>query len=382
MHSLNSFRNLVGSIFADSELSVLKQYNLLIVHHMLGTHHDFYQLLSELFFEVEFIAIPYSIDVKTLSGFKERNNGIKLQLLDNLSDMRQVVDLTLDKLLNSEKKIVIIDVGGYSAAKLLSLDAENLGKIVGVVEDTENGYRVFNDIMHDGRLKWNTFSVARSSLKTPEDAMTGDAVAFSVDKMIRTLNQTMNNMNVLVIGYGRIGSSLAQSLTNRKANVTVFDSNPVKLIEAHSHGFTVKEKHDAIKTSDLIIGATGCNSISDYDFRNMSNGTILASASSKQIEYDVSCLVRSSSKIRHISETINIYEYEGKSLILLNNGYPINFIDNGIIGNYLYLVWCEILASVLMLTKAAVKSNCINEVDNEMKIEIASSWLRIFVYGK
>lgn len=91
-----------------------------------------------------------------------------------------------------------IDVGGYYARILNELIEVFSGRIMGVVEDTENGYQRYLELDH---LPCPIFSVARSKLKVPEDYLAGPSIAFSVEMLVRGRGDVLAGMEACVIGY-------------------------------------------------------------------------------------------------------------------------------------------------------------------------------------
>ena len=75
-------------------------------------------------------------------------------------------------------------------------------KLIGVVEDTENGHKRYEQIAFP---PCPVLSVARSPLKEPEDFLVGHAIVFSAEALIRQSGVVMVNKRALVIGYGKIG---------------------------------------------------------------------------------------------------------------------------------------------------------------------------------
>lgn len=132
------------------------------------------------------------------------------------------------------ERLVLLDVGGYFAPALTELCDRFSGEIVGVVEDTENGHRRYLD--HD-KPPCPIYSVARSPLKDPEDYLVGQSVVFSTEALIRARGDILYGRVAAVLGFGKLGSSVARMLHARGVQVTVFDIDPVKRAQALAQGF-------------------------------------------------------------------------------------------------------------------------------------------------
>jgi adenosylhomocysteinase len=148
----------------------------------------------------------------------------------------------------------ILDIGGYFAP-MVSMDTKAMGlRIAGIVEDTENWHVKYSRAIENGACNQQVYSVARSNLKSPENFLVGQSLVFSVEAILGQLDE--------VIGYGNIGRSVAQHLRERHVNVTVYDTDPIKLVEAFTHGFRTPETvKEAFADADVLFCATGNHSI-------------------------------------------------------------------------------------------------------------------------
>ena len=72
---------------------------------------------------------------------------------------------------------------------------------------------------------------------------------------------TIEGKKALVLGFGKIGRGLAYALHRRSCLVSVYDTNPIRRIQALSEGFNITEKILGLGENDLIFGATGNYSI-------------------------------------------------------------------------------------------------------------------------
>jgi adenosylhomocysteinase len=140
------------------------------------------------------------------------------------------------------RDVVLLDVGGYFAASLTEVCARFSGRVLGVVEDTENGHRRYAELR---KLPCPVVSVARSPLKEPEDYLVGQSVVFSTEALMRGRGDILQGRGVLVIGFGKLGSSIARLLHAKGMNVTVYDIDPVRRIQAAAQGFLVARDRES-----------------------------------------------------------------------------------------------------------------------------------------
>jgi adenosylhomocysteinase len=181
--------------------------------------------------------------------------------------------------------IALLDVGGYFASALADLHGRFTGRIAGVIEDTENGHRRYADL---DKLPCPVISVARSPLKEPEDYLVGQSVVFSTEALLRGCGDILLGRPTLVIGFGKLGSSIARLLHAKGVHVTVYDTDPVRRTQALSQGFAVaRERERALTGAGVVLCATGAVSLRGEDFAHLSNGAYVATVTSSDDELDL-----------------------------------------------------------------------------------------------
>jgi adenosylhomocysteinase len=370
---------LIHETTEDKIFSELSLRNLIIVHHLLPTHVPFFRYLIKTFNKVTIIAIPYSLDLNAKDALSAER--VTIETPPSLQELTSTLRRWISEFSNTQgQKCLIFEVGGYSCEILTEQVDEVTRAIEGIVEDTEHGLRLHENQLHLGKMWWKVFSVARSPLKVAEDALTGDAVVYSLEKQLRSMHQTLNLKNVVVLGFGKIGKYLSLSLKTRKTNVYVYDTDPYKQLEAYSLGFEIRSREETIRYADIIIGATGNTSVGKDDFTLMKDGVLLASASSKTVEIDLEGLKRQSIEVNKTGPYIDAYTMSSaKKVYLINGGAPINFIDMGIIGLPLELVWVECVFCLLEIIKSAGFG--IFNIEDSIRTRIAQAWVDTMIAG-
>jgi adenosylhomocysteinase len=188
----------------------------------------------------------------------------------------------------ADESVVLLDVGGYFAPTLSALQDRFSGTILGVVEDTENGHKRYAEL---DKLPCPVVSVARSPLKDPEDFLVGQSVVFSTEALMRSRGDILHGRPALVIGFGKLGSSIARLLHAKGVQVTVYDIDPIRRTQALSQGFTVARDRDtALHSAGLVLCATGAVSLRSEDFSALRNGTYVATVTSSEDELDLAGL--------------------------------------------------------------------------------------------
>lgn len=181
--------------------------------------------------------------------------------------------------------LALLDVGGYFAPTLTDIPGRFSGRLAGVIEDTENGHRRYGEL---DKLPCPVISVARSPLKAPEDFLVGQSVVFSTEAVMRARGDILHGRPALVIGFGKLGSSIARLLHAKGVQVTVFDIDPVRRTQALSQGFAVaREREAALTGAGLVLCATGAVSLHGEDFPHLRNGAYVATVTSSEDELEL-----------------------------------------------------------------------------------------------
>jgi adenosylhomocysteinase len=270
--------------------------------------------------------------------------------------------------------VVLLDVGGYFAPTLDAICDRFSGRLLGVVEDTENGHKRYAD---RDKLPCPVVSVARSPLKDPEDFLVGQSVVFSTEALMRSRGDILHGRPALVIGFGKLGSSIARLLHAKGVQVTVHDVDPVRRTQALSQGFTVARDRDvALHGAGLVLCATGAVSLRGEDFATLRNGAYVATVTSSEDELDLAGLPDVYQRTPN-GEHVTRYATTGHYFYLLNRGNAVNFLHGASVGPFIFLVQAEILAGIRMLTRGDL-GHGMHEVNAEDRKTIAATWLNYF----
>ncbi|RDG36336.1 adenosylhomocysteinase [Streptomyces corynorhini] len=272
------------------------------------------------------------------------------------------------------ERVVLLDVGGYFAPVLDALCERFSRTVLGVVEDTENGHKRYAEC---DKLPCPVMSVARSPLKDPEDYLVGQSVVFSTEALLRQRGDILHGRPALVIGFGKLGSSICRLLHAKGIHVTAYDIDPVRRAQALSQGFAVaRNRETALGAAGLILCATGSLSLRGEDFPTLRNGAYVATVTSSEDELELDGLPNAYSR-SNSSEHVSRYETTGHYFYLLNGGNAVNFLHGASVGPFIFLVQAEILAGVRALSCGDLTS-AIHEVPADDRSAIARLWLNYF----
>ncbi|WP_412745383.1 NAD(P)-binding domain-containing protein [Krasilnikovia sp. MM14-A1004] len=274
----------------------------------------------------------------------------------------------------SGRRLVLLDVGGYFAPTLHAMCDRFSGQVVGVVEDTENGFRRYQVL---GKPPCPVFSVARSPLKQPEDYLVGQSVVFSTEALMRSRGDILHGREACVIGFGKLGSSIARMLHSKSVRVTVYDEDPVRMTQAMSQGFRIaRSRSDALAGAGVVMCATGNLALRHDDFSHLRNGAHIATVTSSEDELEIGGLA-SLYRRSPVGEHITRYSTTGHYFYVLNNGNAVNFLHGASVGPFIFLVQAEILAAVANLA-AQPSEPGYYEVPDADRCFIAQTWLTYF----
>ncbi|MDY6777895.1 MAG: adenosylhomocysteinase, partial [Candidatus Nanohaloarchaea archaeon] len=202
----------------------------------------------------------------------------------------------------------------------------------------------------------------------------------SLEKILRTrFEDELAGSDVLVTGYGNIGSSTAAAAQGRNATVMVYDTDPRRSIEAALDGYHVRERERMLRQADIVIGTTGQQSVDIDDMRSMEGTVILASGSSKQREFDIERLRREAS-LKDSGSHWEEYQLDGTSIILLNGGKPVNFLDQSISMPILDMIFASLVTCIHEAVQHELQPG-LQEPDQERLDSIAETWLHAYQYS-
>lgn len=269
------------------------------------------------------------------------------------------------------RPVILLDVGGYFAPALTYLCEHFSGRIVGVVEDTENGHQRYLAL---GDVPCPVYSVARSPLKQSEDYLVGQSCAFSAEALMRTVGDLPIGKPVAVIGYGKIGRAAAATLQVKGSVVRIFDTDPVRATQALAAGYVVTSTcAEAITGAGLVLCATGNHALGFDDFAKLANGAHIATVTSSEDELDLVGLTDFYTEVP-VVEHVTRYETIGHYFYLHNSGNAVNFIHGAVVGPFIHLVQAEILAATARLAEGTVPAGH-HEMTIADRQKIAAIWL-------
>jgi S-adenosylhomocysteine hydrolase len=235
------------------------------------------------------------------------------------------------------EEVLVIEDGGYVVPFLHQSLPETLPRVRGAVEQTMRG--LWNDqrLQDQGVLRIPVVSVAESEIKRHFEPK-GVARALWSNIKELTPNALLDGNTVLIVGYGTIGRAFAQASPGMGMPVLVYDPKVYRRALARHDGFdTVNALADGLGRQNvkLVVGTSGTQSLNAAHLALVQSGTYLASASSDRIEIEVEHL-ETTCTCTDESDGGQRYTFgDGRAVVLLAEGYPINFYAANSVQNQL-----------------------------------------------
>jgi adenosylhomocysteinase len=354
-----------------SHFAVDRRPSAVLVTHLLADRPLFIGAVSRLSTLVAVLPKPKSINPRALH---EISQTVPCDALDRqrLAQGGQLTGYLESRAAGQD--LVLPDVGGYFAPALEDACARFSGRILGVVEDTENGVRRY---LEHGKLPCPVFSVARSPLKDPEDYLVGQSVVFSAEALLRGRGDILHGRQACVIGFGKIGSSVARTLHAKHVQVTIYDTDAVRMTQALAQGFrTAASSAAAVTGAGVVICATGNLALRADDFAHLPNGAYIASVTSADDELELAGLDELYER-SPAGDHITRYATTGHYFYVLNEGNAVNFLHGASVGAFIYLIQAEILAATAAIADSHLEPG-LHECDDGTRKFIAATWLQVF----
>ncbi|GIF75946.1 adenosylhomocysteinase [Asanoa siamensis] len=200
---------------------------------------------------------------------------------------------------------------------------------------------------------------------------------FSTDALVRARGDILTSRNACVIGFGKIGRAIAQTLRAHDLRVTVYDSDPIKRVQAHALGFrTSASTTEGVRDADLVLCATGNLALRQDDFAALRNGAYLGSVTSSEDELELQ-LLHDLYRRSSAGTALTRYEVTGHYFYVLADGGAVNFVHGAAVGAYIHLVQAEIVAATAALSHARFQPG-LREIPATDRDTIARTWLHHF----
>jgi adenosylhomocysteinase len=332
---------------------------------------------------VHIVAKPNSVDPEVLHRVQARYpNRVTLEEYERLetsSKLAEILDAAIEGAARAQRRLAVVDVGGYFAAPLRALQAKFAWSLSGVVEVTTFGHNRYADLI--GQIEFPVFSVAKSQIKELEASFVGHAVATSMERVLRSRGLVMQGKRVVVNGFGMIGRNVANALRSRGMIVAVHDKRASRMVQANVvDGFSIGARQTVFPGAEFVVSATAqVNAISEADFDLLPNNAYLMSAGSRTNEFDVQLLLALADSEHLVCPDVQAVCYKGKTLNLVKGGRSVNFLVGSCQEEVMDLLFAEIATCLVrLLTNPPRLLGRLHRSEDGDIDGISSIWLRAF----
>ncbi len=220
---------------------------------------------------------------------------------------------------------VVIDDGGDIVELLHGARSDMASRVLGACEETTTGVLRAQARSRAGALSFPVMLINNAKCKYLFDNYHGTGQSVW-DAIMRTTNLTVCGKTVVILGFGWCGQGCADRARGLGANVIVCETDPIKAIEAHLHGFRVMPSLEAAKEGDFFVTVTGSKHVLALEhFENMKSGAVIANGGHFSLEIDLQGLERVSVSRRDARDNVVDYRLPGeKRIYVLGDGNIVN----------------------------------------------------------
>ncbi len=220
---------------------------------------------------------------------------------------------------------LILDHGAQLSSALQAVPVEAFESVLGGIEQTSSGATHLRRMAREGTLRYPVLAINDSQTKQLFENRYGVGQS-TVEAIVRWTNVLLAGMNVVVLGYGSCGSSIALRAKGFGANIIVTEADPIRALQAAMEGHRVLSIGEAASLGDVFITATGCKSVMGREhFEKFKNGAILCNAGHSSVEIDLETLAHISSSHRPSRDFVEEFILrDGRRLYLVAGGQVIH----------------------------------------------------------
>ena len=348
---------------------------IILIQHLLLDSAAFVRLLTALGFQIlKVFAIPYSVHEGAVAQVDKIGTDVAFPRFTGFEDaIRETLTAKFEgRVGDPDRPVVIQEVGGYCAAFLDTLKTQFQAHCAGIVEETKQGLWRYQAM---SCLGIPVMHIAETPLKRMEATFVGEAIGRAIENVMMELGRSTAGLTIGILGYGDIGSAVAKSLGTRNASVTVYDPNAVAVIEAIAEGFPCPGRKAILSSSTLLVGASGTGSVQRGDLDDLRDGVVLVSGSSRDIEFPVRDIIEKATERIELNQRTSKFTLpDGKSLFLVDDGFPINFKHFSLPNFASDLLFCQIAGCICKILNGGLAPGLQTLSDPEQQA-IAEIWL-------
>jgi S-adenosylhomocysteine hydrolase len=196
------------------------------------------------------------------------------------------------------ERFVLLDEGGYLTRTLNSPEFEKFAHLCVVVEQTQSGGDVVEELAAEGKLHCDVIAVWKSWFKKDyESPAIGESIVHQASEQLAFLGLSLNDepRTATLVGFGAVNSQVAAALVDkgyRPEDIFVVDPDPQALERARAHGFVTADKGRslALQRAQMlphghnVFVATGKRALTPEDFTFLPNDARIINGGSGDVE--------------------------------------------------------------------------------------------------
>jgi adenosylhomocysteinase len=220
---------------------------------------------------------------------------------------------------------LVIDDGAQLLSTLHRERRDDLGRVIGLSEETTGGVTIIKAIERQEGLRFPCIGVNTALTKHLFDNRYGTGQS-TIEGLLVATNLTVCGKVVTVAGYGWVGKGVAMRMRGLGAEVVITEVDPVKALDARMEGFRVMRMIDAAALSDVIITTTGgLHIVDEPHFAALKDQCILTNVGHFNREINIPALRKAAASVRVVRPDVEEFRLgDRRRVYLLADGELVN----------------------------------------------------------
>jgi adenosylhomocysteinase len=232
-------------------------------------------------------------------------------------------DIKILKFKNLKKYLNQSDFVYDNTAVLGKIAVNNKIPLKGIMEQTASGIKIYQQYADQGLLNQPVFDLDCSYVKKIWENKL--ATAFGLIQSLLKLQIFLPSKQILVLGFGSIGSGCADYLKRIGCKVSVYDIDPQKKEKIEACGYKTNTLNELLPHADIVVNSSGSLSpvLRENEISLLKNGAILVNMGG--VGWDRK--VFRDKRTQTVGDgVLKVFLDNGKYVYELACGYPVNFL--------------------------------------------------------
>jgi len=210
-----------------------------------------------------------------------------------------------------------------STAVLGKIAIKNKVQLKGIIEQTASGIAIYRKYDAEGLLQQPVLNLDGSYVKKNWENKL--ATAFGLLESLFKLQIFLPSKQILVLGFGSIGSGSADYLKRIGCKVSVYDVDLQKMAEAEDCGYQTGALTELLSHADIVVNASGSlvPVLGETEINLLKKGAILVNLGGVGWDRQV---FRSKRTQKVGDRILKVFLDNNRYIYELANGFPVNFV--------------------------------------------------------